>query len=119
MKRRLMYLHNILSKPKSELIWQVYEVQKKLYTKNDWHNLVQANRKELLILLSDDQISKMTKEKFKFVVSQAVEKQALNYLNSLASTHSKPKSLVKQRLVMENYFKDSRFSKSEIELLFF
>ena len=43
MKRRLMYLHNILSKSKSELIRKFYEVQKSILTKNDWYGQVQAN----------------------------------------------------------------------------
>ena len=51
---RLMYLHNIVSKSKSELIRKVYEVQKTLFTKNDWCNLVQENKEELQINLTDD-----------------------------------------------------------------
>ena len=81
MKRRLMmYLHHILSKPKSDLIRQVYVVQKQMFTKNDWHNLVNENKNELRISLADEQISKLSKEKFKFTVTQAVERKALDYL---------------------------------------
>ena len=41
MKRRVMYLHNILTKPKKEMIWKFYDVQKNIHTKNDWYALVQ------------------------------------------------------------------------------
>ena len=112
-----MYLHHFLSKPKSELIRQVHEVQKQMFTKNDWHNLVNENKNELRISLTDEQISKLSKEKFKFTVTQAVERKALDYLNNLASSYSKSENVIKQRLVMENYFRDARFSKSEIEFL--
>ena len=57
MKRRMMYLHHILSKPKSELIRKVYEVQQQITTKNDWYSLVQDNKKELMINKSDEEIS--------------------------------------------------------------
>ena len=88
-----------------------------MFTKNDWHNLVNENKNELRISLTDEQISKLSKEKFKFTVTQAVERKALDYLNNLASSYSKSEKVIKQRLVMENYFRDARFSKSEIELL--
>ena len=71
-KRRLMYLHNILTKPKSELINKVYEVQKAVFTNKDWFNIVKENRSELGILLTDEQISIMSKEKYKSIVDKAV-----------------------------------------------
>ena len=118
MKRRVMYLHHILSKPTSEMIRRVYEVQKQIYTKNDWYSLVQDNKNELGIQLSDEEISKMSKERFRSLVQTAIDKRAMVYLNNIASGHSKSEDLVKNRLIREEYFEDKRFSKSEIELLF-
>ena len=118
MKRRLMYLHTILHKPKSELIRKVYDVQKVLVTKNDWCQLVEQNRKELSISYSDEEIEKMSAEKFKSIVTKSVQKMAMGYLNNMASTHEKSKPLMKPKLIVEDYFLDTRFSKSEIELLF-
>ena len=119
-KRRLMYLHNILTKPKTELIRKVYEVQKQLFTTKDWFNLVKENRIELGISLTDYQISVMSKDRFKEIVNKAVNAGALEHLNKLAarSDNSKARHLVKSKLVREKYFEDKRFSKSEIELLF-
>ena len=118
MKRRIMYLHNILIKPKSELIRKVYEVQKSLFTKHDWYNLVMQNRNELQITQTDEQIGKMSKERFSSIVTKAIGKRTADYLNNIAQHHSKAKPLMKQTLKQEEYFQDSRFSKSEIELLF-
>ena len=83
-KRRLMYLHNILTKPKSELISKVYEVQKSVFTKNDWYNLVKENRNELGIPLTDEEISVMSKDRFKSIVNKAVNAFALDHFNKLA-----------------------------------
>ena len=119
-KRRLMYLHNILTKPKSELINKVYEVQKAVFTNKDWFNIVKENRSKLGILLTDEQISIMSKEKYKSIVDKAVKSAALEYLNKLAakSDSSKSRMLAKSKLIRENYLDDKRFSRSEIELLF-
>ena len=59
MKRRVIYLHNILTKPKKEMIWKFYDVQKNIHTKKDWYALVQKNLQELDINLSEENISKM------------------------------------------------------------
>ena len=118
MKRRLMYLFNILRKPKSELIRKVYDVQKTIKTKNDWYNIVQENKIYLEISQSDEEIGKMSKERFKLIVRKSVEKKAVEYLNNIACKHSKSKELIKNKLSREGYLKDQRFSKSESELLF-
>ena len=117
MKRRLLYLH-ILTKPKSELIRKVYEVQRNMFTKHDWYNLVMEDRNQLEIVQSDEQISKMSKDSFSKIVTKAVQKNAAEYLNSIALKHSKSKPLVKQSLKSEKYFQDPKFTKSEVELLF-
>ena len=84
-----MYLHNIVSKSKSELIRKVYEVQKTLFTKNYWCNLVQENKEELQINLTDEDVSRMSKERFKVIVNKSVERRAVEYLNSIAMKHEK------------------------------
>ena len=50
-------------------------------------------------------------------MTKAVERRALDYLNTIALGHTKAKPLIKQNLEREKYFMDNRFSKSEIELL--
>ena len=69
-----MYLHNILIKPKNELIRKVYEVQKLLPTKGDWYQQVVDDKSKLGIDLSDIKISKMSKDQFKKKVSESVKK---------------------------------------------
>ena len=118
MKKRLMYLHTILRRADTEVTKQVYNVQKVIHTKDDWYGLVMSNREELKIAHTDNEITKMSKEVFRTLVKKSVEKRALDYLNSIAMTHSKSKDLIKNQFKRETYFEDSNFSKSEIELLF-
>ena len=57
-----MYLQTILKKPKSEQVRKVYEVQKMMYTKGDWFQLVEENKRDLKIEKSDEEIESMSKE---------------------------------------------------------
>ena len=116
-KKRLMYLHNILTKPKSELISKVYEVHKSVFTT---YNLANENRNELGIPLTDEEISVMSKDRFKAIVNKAVNAFALKHFNKLATKSDNLKSinLVKSKFSREKHFEDKRFSISEVELLF-
>ena len=60
----------------------------------------------------------MKESKFKSLVNQCAIKKSLDHLNTFADGHSKSKILVKPKMVREPYFDDSRFSRSDIELLF-
>ena len=106
MQRRLMYLHNILKKPKNELIRKVYETQKSLPTKNDWYNLVSEDKNKLGLSVSDEQISTMSKSSFKTLVVKAVRTYALNCLNENAtrSENSKCRKTNKSRIGKRKLF---------------
>ena len=67
MKRRLMYLHTLLTRSESEITRRFYDVQKKIHTKDDWYGRVMTERKELMIPQTDDQISKMSENMFQIL----------------------------------------------------
>ena len=75
--RRLMYLHHILKRPKEEMIRKVYEAQKCKPSKGDWAKTVDEDRSELQINLNDDEVSKLSKHKFRKVVKKSVYKKHL------------------------------------------
>ena len=118
MKRRIMYLHHILHRPETEMIRKVYEVQKHVQTKNDWFGLVHKDMNYLNINLSDQKIMQLSKDRFKSLVTAAVEEAAIQYLNDKAVSHSKSSDLIKPSLLREKYLEDKRFKRSEVELLF-
>ena len=80
-QRRFMYLHTILSKPESELIRKVYQVQKSLHTSCDWYEKVTEERNKMGLGLNDEQISVMSKENYKVIISKCVRKYALECLS--------------------------------------
>ena len=64
-KRRLMYLHHILTRDKSELIFKVYQAQGLKPTKGIWFTMIQNEKIKYNIKLSDDKIAQMAKRSFK------------------------------------------------------
>ena len=117
-KRRLMYLWNILHRNENELLKRFYIAQKLSRTRNDWTELVEKDKSDLGIDLTDDEISRMKESEFKNIVNIAATKMTLLNLNKTADSHSKSRILIKSKLERENYFDDQRFSRSDVELLF-
>ena len=57
-----MYLWHVLSRDESELIRRVYETQKAAYNTGDWYGLVENDRQQLGIQMSDSEIQDILKE---------------------------------------------------------
>ena len=68
--RRILYLHNILKRHKSELIRRVYCAMKNNTTKGDWIELVENDMKEINLDLSDEEISQFLKQDFKSLINK-------------------------------------------------
>ena len=90
--RRFMYLWHILSRDKEELISKIYEAQKYEVNKGDWVRIMQEEREKYDILESDDDISKISQERFRNIVNKKVYSYAVKYLHDMASPHSNLRS---------------------------
>ena len=107
MKRRLMYQHHILRRPKNELISKVYFAQKFKPSKGDFVKLVEEDRKSLKIELSENQISCLSKYKYNKIVKKALEGEVYNYLMKLKESHSKLSQIEYSGLKTQNYLKSN------------
>ena len=67
-KRRLMYLYQILTRDKSELISKVYHSLILKPVKNDWFSMIEHEKKLYNINFTDEEISKMSKKQYKKIV---------------------------------------------------
>ena len=117
-KRRFMYLWEILHRDTDELVRKVYETQKLSHNKGDWYLIMQDERAKYEISESDDEISKMSQNKFRKIVEKKIHQHALKYLHGLASKHSKSTKIAAEKFEKKAYFNDRRFSKEDIQLLF-
>ena len=59
-KRRFMFLHNILRREDSDLLKKTYLIQKIQKTRYDWYLTISQNKEEYKILITDDEISSMS-----------------------------------------------------------
>ena len=113
-----MYLWHILSRDKSELIHRVYDTQKNDNSIGDWVRLVEENKNELGISMTDQEIQGVSKEVFKTFVHKKVKINHLEYLNNLKKKHSKSTHLYCRDLKMAEYLIDAKFNSKKKQLLF-
>ena len=116
--RRLMYLWHILSRDETELIHRIYNTQKNENSVGDWVRILEADKIELGIKLTDKEIQGVSKNVFKTFVKKKVKINHLEYLNSLKKKHSKSNHLDCRDLKMAEYLKDSRLNTKKKQLLF-
>merc|ERR1712030_140585 len=63
--RRLMYWKHLISIDKNRLISKIYKSQKNLPTNGDWIYSLMKDKEEFGIINTDEEIRKMSKNKFK------------------------------------------------------
>ena len=116
--RRLMYLWHILNRDKSELIYRIYQTQKISNSIGDWVRIIESDKKELNINMTDEEIQGVSKETFKTFVKNKAKIKFIQHLNTLKSQHSKSKFLECSDLKTAEYIKDRRLTTSKKQLLF-
>ena len=116
--RRLMYQWEILNRDKNELINRIFQTQTNYNNTGDWVRLVQADKQELEIDLTDEEIQGVSKFTFKSYVKKKVTINHLKYLESLKKKHSKAEHLNCSELKQADYLHDQNFSTHEKRLLF-
>ena len=104
-KRRLLYLWNILKFSENELIKKMYNAQKVASIRNDWFKLLESERQKCDIVQTDDQISKISKYQFRYLVYIKVNSHAFEYLKEKAQCHKKSEK------ILENIQKSSLFKR--------
>ena len=116
--KRLMYYWSVLKKSESELFRQVLHTQQPSPVKGDWCIQVATDLKLCDIVLTESEISKMSKFKFKNLVRTKVSELARKYLIDLKAKHSKSAGLNIDFLKMQDYLFCDFLSIEEKQLLF-
>ena len=116
--RRMMFLWHILSRSESELIYRVYQSQKISSNKGDWVRMIDSDKIELDINMTDKKIQGVSKQMFKNFVKKKVKGRFIQYINNLKAQHSKSKYLECSELKTAEYIKDKRLNDKEKKLLF-
>ena len=114
-RRRIMYLHHLLTREKSELISKIYYSQKMKPVKGDWAVTVEKDCHDLNIDI--ESIKLMKKQKFKIFLKEKISKFAFNYLQEKKMSHSKVKNLQYANLSIQPYITDTSMSTVEKQML--
>ena len=115
--RRILYLHNILQKESNELVRKIYDVQKLNPSTGDFTELVKEDMSSIGLGLTEDEISKIPKQRFKKLVKQKIYDKAFLYLKDLKDGHSKMQNMEYGAFEVASYLKSSLFNSSDISLL--
>ena len=111
-----MYYWSLLNKADNELAKQVFQIQKQFPRKDDWILDVYENLEFCEISLSEDEIKRLSKARFKKLVKKQIKIKAEEYLRNLQEDHSKTKNLSNYRF--QSYLSDEKLSIDNKKLLF-
>ena len=89
MSRRLIYLKEILSRPKEELISRIYHAQKATPKPGDWCKTVQEDFDVLQLQMTDEDISMMGTNIYKRYIKSKTKKASFEALEAMLATHTK------------------------------
>jgi hypothetical protein len=78
--------------------------------------LVEQDMSAIGLELSDDDIKKLSKNRYKNIVGKKIENHALEQLNQLKMKHSKSGYLNSSSFKTLNYIVDFRFSRRDTQL---
>ena len=116
--RRLMYLWNILHLDKSELLYKFYFAQKLSSDKDDWVLQVRKDALEINLQLSDEEIIKISQEKFREIVKIKTTILAIKSLNEVKLKHSKTENLKLTKIIPAEYLSSKNLNLEEIQTLY-
>ena len=102
-KKRILYLHHLLTVDESSLVVKVFRKQVSSLKKGDWVQTVLNDLKDLKIELSFSQIAGISKAKFKSTVKESCEKACFLALLKEMESLKKDKEIQYKSLITQSY----------------
>ena len=118
MSRRINYLWYLIHDKDGSLLKTFFEAQCDQPIRGDWVSTVKQDMSDLNIQVSFEEISEISKEAFKKLVKEKVQKSALNYLKNLQISHSKSKNICYEDLSLQGYLRSGTTNMTIKEKLF-
>ena len=117
MSRQLMYYHTLLQKSESQLVKRVFFAQCEFPSKNDWYSEILKTKSLCEINLTDEEVCKLSKYKFRQIVDKKVKQLAADSITLLQMKHSKTKYLLQDKQI-KDYLVSEEMSTEEKKWLF-
>ena len=102
-----MYHHQILTRDSSEPIKKIYLKQKVNYVKGDWFQLLLKDFEFIERDMNKKEISEMSKDSYKKIVKELMNKVVFKFFMNIKQTHSKLDG-VQSHSSKDNFFKDKQ-----------
>ena len=118
MKRKLSFLQYIMKQEERSMIFKILKATRENPTKNDFVLTCQKYLKKLEIDLSFEEISKMSKFKFKMILKEKAATAAFKYLQNEKMKQTKILDIQHTKLKMQEYLADGD-RKTDISKLIF
>ena len=116
--RRMIYLQNILKRPKEEVIRKVYEAQKLSPVMGDWTELVTKDFYDVGIILNEKEIIGKSKSEHKSLVKDNIKQHVFDKLKKLQLGHSKISHIKYKTFETQKYLTNHKLNNHEVSLLF-
>ena len=117
-----MYWLQILTEEKHEPIYKCYQMMKLMPVRHDWIYLLEEDKNTYNLQFSDNEVRHMSKNKFKSLVSKAINNFAFSNLLSKASKQTKCQGIIKnidvENISTQKYLLTEKLLKEEQQLLF-
>ena len=113
-----MYWWQAVNSNKSEGLYKCNQAQKLNTNKGDWIEQLNKDKMELDLQLTDEQIDSYSKEKFRSLVKNRIEKSAAKHLVELQNSHSKSKNLDFKGFKPAEYLLSKNLTTEEVKTLF-
>ena len=116
--RRILYLHNILTRNEDQLLFRFFKAQNRNPSKGDWSEIVKQDIADFSLNLTFDEIKRLKYAKFKTIVKKACKIYTLNRLLLIKSSHKKGENLQYSKLETNQYLLSNKITVSQALLLF-
>ena len=112
-----MYLHSILQRSPNELVKKLFEAQRAEPSPGDFCKLVDEDKEQIGLAMSDTEIKCMSKANFKKIVKSKIRQAAFQHLESLKQQHSKMDGIRYEKFAKAEYLSSPLFNCESRKLL--
>ena len=116
--RRLKYLHHILTRNDSELIFKVFHAQWRSPHRNDWVVQIKDDLSYFGFKLDLSEIKAYSKYQFKNVIKKKTREKAFEELVKKKEMHSKLSNVYYDELKFQGYLRNTNISVHQAQILF-
>ena len=108
--RRLLYLHNILNRDQSEILYKYYTVQKASRLPGDFYQLVMSDIIMINLNMSENEIAQLSKYQLKKIVNRKCINSGKNQFETIKFSHTKVKFIQYDTLKLQDYLISPMFN---------